>query len=220
MYGDANANNYFDAQANLHDSTILKALKQWYDREFTSENVINKLADVIWCGDKSLSSGDGITSSEFGFFGRRTTPQLICPTSDRINGNIGNLSRYTANDIVNGNGLLKTDQGDGTYKYYPIGLLTYDELNFAGEGLRSANTNCYLQTGAYYWTMSPFYNNNTSARVGRVNKPGFQIDYSSVSDSGPNLRPMVALNYNVQATYNASSEYEPGTVNNPYVISV
>ena len=38
---------------------------------------------------------------------------------------------------------------------YPIGLITIDELEMAGNNWSESNTNYYLHTGAYYWAGSP-----------------------------------------------------------------
>ena len=223
MYGDANATNYFDAQANLHDSTILKRLKTWYDEAFQTDDEINPtkytdlLADVIWCNDKSLHSGTGygVTLSYFGGSNRGLHPSLVCPTSDKINGDIGNISRYTAKDLVNGNGMLKTLQESGSYKYYPIGLLTDDEMLFAGYKHNVGVNNGALSFADLSWTITPYDRSHILA---------LYWTYISTENGGTSgdrpVRPSIALNYNVQATYNASSTDAPGTVNNPYVVSV
>ncbi len=46
-------------------------------------------------------------------------------------------------------------------KYYEkIGLITADELSFAGASYNSANSNYYLKYGKSFWTMTPFNKDN------------------------------------------------------------
>lgn len=40
---------------------------------------------------------------------------------------------------------------------YPIGLITADEVAYAGGVFGSSNSSYYLYTGQTYWTMSPYY---------------------------------------------------------------
>ncbi len=224
MYGDSTAQNFMDAQANTTTSTLLTRLQDWYDRVFTDSNVINNLADVIWCGDKSLNSGVGYgnTGSSYGAYLRlinKKGPSLKCPTSDSINGDLGNISKYTAQSS-DGNGLLHREI-EGVTKYYPIGLITADEAAYAGGVYAVSNNTYYLYNGNYYWTISPsyFYVASQHASVMIVYSTGTLTD-NGVTYTGYGLRPAVSLNYNVQATYNTGGTDAPGTVNNPYVVSV
>jgi hypothetical protein len=223
MYGNAvptgttDVEKYFDAQANTTASTLLTRLQDWYDRVFTDSNVIENLADVIWCGDKSLNSGVGYgnTYSTYGAYLRIVTqkaPSLKCPTSDSINGELGNLSKYTAQSS-DGNGLLHREK-DGATKYYPIGLITADEAAFAGGVHNVSNNTYYLYNGHYYWTMSPylFGTTNQLARVWHVHSTGY-LDHFYVTYTGLGLRPAIALDKSV--TISSGN----GTINNPYVIN-
>ena len=249
MYGKPDSTELFTdnntgAQDNINDSTILINLKTWYDNTFDTANTTNYtdlLADVIWCGDKSVGSGDGDgygTASTYFMPLRRVylnnpkTPSLVCPDASTENGvseTIKNTSRYTAysntdSNNTNGNGMLKSaisETNPTEYKYYKIGLLTADEAAYAGGKGRTENNSYYLYTGSYYWTMSPLGFNNISqlANVWYVYSTG-NLFGTSVRTTGGDLRPAISLNYNVQATYNTSSEDAPGTVNNPYEIVI
>lgn len=123
MYGTAGATSYTATHANINKSVILTNLETWYKRGMTSYT--NKLADVIWCGDKSKNSnslGYGQNSTGYGanlrLIGDDIKPSLICP----LDADGGKLSKYTVSDTTYGN-------GDLTYK---VGLLTADEVAFAG----------------------------------------------------------------------------------------
>lgn len=51
MYGTPNSTTYAATHANINKSTILQNLETWYKAKLTSYT--EKLADTIWCNDKS-----------------------------------------------------------------------------------------------------------------------------------------------------------------------
>ena len=227
MYGDKDATTYLEAQANTTDSTILTNLKAWYDYintesvpTFTEEEK-NSLADVIWCGDKSLATGVGwgSTYTTFGAVKRlvdKTTaaPSLVCPD---IEGNT-KLSKYTASSTTDGG------YGNGLLNGYKIGLLTADEAAFAGSVKKGtaeeANADSYYLYDGYYWyTMSPYYFDiyeYTRAGVWFVRSSGHETDgYVNTKRS---LRPTIALKPDVTYTLNNGTE-NPGSKTNPFVIN-
>ena len=129
---------------------------------FQSENgVLNKQSMVYGgLGYKKEMSIYGATARNMGFTQKGSTntygtgPSLICPKDN----DGGNLSKFTVNDTVNGNGNLD----------YKIGLLTVDEMVLAGLALHQTYINnnydentvtSYLRsnTNNLYWTLSPFY---------------------------------------------------------------
>ena len=147
MYGQAGASDYASAHANTNKSTILTNLESWYNNNL--ESYESKLADTIWCNDKSTVSGGpgyGTNSTDYAAYNRLRSikqPTLICPNDN----NGGKLSKFTVKDTTNGNGNL-------TYK---IGLLTTDEIAFAGSVSGKYNCSTYLQenTGTSWWSLSP-----------------------------------------------------------------
>ncbi len=223
MYGDSSATNYDDAQANVTDSTILTYLKKWYDQNFNN-SLKSMLADVIWCNDKSITNGLGYgnTKTEFGSIGRINTtyakyiPSLICPNA----GSDGKLSKFTANDTVNGNGLLRGVNGVGD-KEYKIGFITADEMAFAGNGHVKSNRNFYLYSGYSYWTMTPSFFNNSSnrARIWAL-YDGYLNGLNSTGDVSMSayVRPSVSLLPNVNYELNGTGD--PGSITNPYVVNI
>ena len=116
--------------------------------------------------------------------------------------NGGKLSKFTVSDITNGNGNL----------IYKIGLLTADELTFAGYVSDSSIT--YLQenaTGTYWWSLSPGYFSGISAGVKTVYGAGALLftDGSVCSSNG--VRPSISL----KSTTNVTGE---GTSDKPYKV--
>ena len=181
--------NYSEIFANTTKSNLLNKLESWYSEKLS--NYTDYLEDVIWCNDKSYNA----STKNFGAYTRFNsyTPSLVCP-NDSLG---GNLSKYTVSDTTKGNGAL-------TYK---IGLLTADELMFAGAS-SSTNTSFYLYVNSNdeWWTISPanydgsYYNS-------------FTYQDRIYSDQSPSayLRPAIAIK-------STAIVGGTGTKTNPYVI--
>ena len=228
MYSNNPDSNDFDtAHANDNDSTILTFLKDWYDEKLRSYN--DMLADVIWCNDKSIVTdttydpwnwgniqGTGLGTDVTYYKStyrlnpvNTAAPSLVCPTA----GSNGKLSKFTARDTVNGNAKLYSDN-----KEYKIGLLTADEIAFAGNKFEKdyGNTSYYLynnsinDTGEWYWSLSPSGFYGGSADVWGVNYRGG--DGVGVADYGA-VRPAVSLKSTVSIASGGA-----GTSSNPFVI--
>ena len=216
MYGTTSSSNYASTHANTNKSTILTNLETWYINNLAP--YADKLADTIWCNDKStittLSSGStygtglgyGTNQTGYGAYNRiyggdattYASPTLIC-TNDN---NGGKLSKFTVSDTANGNGNL-------TYK---IGLLTVDEIVFAGYANGLYNSGNYLQenaTGDYWWSLSPIDFRYGFARVWFINGERGNLGYS-VNDSYA-VRPSISLESTTSVTGNGTSE-------NPYIV--
>ena len=201
MYGATGASDYASTHANTNKSDILKNLETWYTNNLTSYE--SKLADTIWCNDKSTVSGGlgyGTNATDYGAYNRLAStkqPTLKCPNDN----NGGKLSKFTVDDTKNGNGNL-------TYK---IGLLTADEIAFAGSIAYTYNRSTYLQenTGTtWWWSLSPddFY--GSDARVWIV---GSGDVYGNVVVGDRGLRPVISLISSTNVTGDGTSE-------NPYVV--
>lgn len=213
---------------NTHKSTILSNLETWYDANLTSYE--SKLADVIWCNDKSLNTDSEFTPNtgytnlgyniEKTFYGATTRlledkatswtkantekVTLKCPDA----GSDGKLSKFTVSDIERGNGKLSKK----------IGLLTADEVAFAGicYGSSCSNSSYYLSQNAssYWWTLSPMSFAGSAAVLWYVRT------YLSTASSRDRyaIRPAVALNSSVKYTLSNGAE-NAGKASNPFVIS-
>ena len=216
MYGTISATNYASAHANINKSTILTNLETWYKNNLASYE--SKLADTIWCNDKSTFTtfrngstygtglGYGTNRTGYGAYNRiyggdtsvYANPSMICPNDN----NGGKLSKFTVGDTINGNGNL-------TYK---VGLLTADEAAFAGFVNGKSNYSTYLQenTDNQGWqTLTSCYFDgeyamNFSVGVG-------SLIYTTVT-SYLALRPAISL---ISATTISGGS---GTSEDPYVI--
>ena len=201
MYGTAGSSDYASTHANTNKSDILKNLETWYNNNLKTYE--SKLADTIWCNDKSTVSGGlgyGTNATDYGAYNRLAStkqPTLKCPNDN----NGGKLSKFTVDDTTNGNGNL-------TYK---IGLLTADEIAFAGSIAYTYNRSTYLQenTGTtWWWSLSPGIFDGGDAYVWGVRSGDLGNSYVG-ADSG--LRPAISLVSSTNVTGN-------GTSDNPYVV--
>ena len=188
---------YDAAFANVKKSTSLTNLETWYKARLEPYN--DKLADVIWCNDKKTASSS-TSSVDFAINKRmKTGPSMVC-NYDNLG---GNLNKYTVNDTVNGNGDLT----------YPIGLLTADELIFAGGASSGDMGSTYLtkniSANSGIWTMTPigWYYNDGNTHVA-FNAENIIISYTS---SHYYLRPSIALKGNVSISGS-------GSASDPFVV--
>ncbi|NLL02417.1 MAG: hypothetical protein GX265_05300, partial [Mollicutes bacterium] len=183
--------------------------QSWYNANSLS-TYASYLADSIWCNDKSVdtvyvygtTNGFGTHETGYGAYGRiyaddnyatQANPTLECPNDK----NGGKLSKFTVNDTENGNGALSNIEG------YPpgLGLLTADEVAYAGGIWLTQNQNYYLNKNAsstYWWTLSPYLFYGSTAFVWLVDSTGSLNNYY-VYASGA-LRPAVSLKSTVTAT--------------------
>lgn len=190
MYGEVGSTTYLYTHANVNSSTIKSYLEDWYLDNIEDTGYSNYLSDAIYCNDRSLSSGDGISTNATVYSGASTS--LICSQSN------DKFSYYTAI----GNGLLA----------YKIGLITASEVRLAGGVLDSSsvtNKHYYLYNGNNYWTMTPSKYNISSTIYG-VNSNGNL--YGNATINTYYVRPVISLKSGL--TYSGS-----GTKTSPFTVS-
>ena len=136
-------------------SDIKTYLEDWY-ANYTDLNVSNtKITDQIYCNDRTASTSNVAYSTTnyttltswnskgttyyYGANGRvwnnPVSPDYKCPVAS---------DKFTTT-TVKGNGKLS----------YPVGLISADEITFAGLPAGKTNNSFYLYTGDYYWAGSP-----------------------------------------------------------------
>ena len=137
-------------------SDIKTFLDNWYANYTDLNKTGTKITDQIYCNDRTASTSNVSYSTTnyttltswnskgtlyfYGANGRISNdnnPMLTCAVDS---------DRFTVNKI-NGKG--------NSALTYPIGLITIDELEMAGNNWSESNTSYYLHTGAYYWAGSP-----------------------------------------------------------------
>ena len=214
MYGTAGASSYAETHANTNPSNMLTNLNMWYTKVLSKQVNFNdnQLADTIWCNDKSTYTNEGLgygsDSTAYSSFYRMyfddssnyDNPSLICPNDN----NGGKLSKFTVNDTINGNGALKD--------YAKIGLLTVDEVAFAGGAYNISNMTCYLIENYPFWLLTPSRFTAGDTYVWGVSND-YNIDDSRVT-VGNGVRPSLSL---VSSLKISSGD---GSATNPYKIAV
>ena len=200
MYGNAGSSTYEETHANTNDSTIKGVLDTWYQDNLSSyASSID--GNAGFCGDRTPSTsrsstnnqgGIGTTLTYYGGYIRLSTNKQ--PTFECLSGDL-----YTTSGSEDGNRTLT----------YPIGLISMDEVWYAG-GYQSSNGGYYLYTGQNYWTMSPFWFSGGGAWVSGVNAIGFLS--SSFVDNAWGVRPVINLRSDVTISGG------DGTSSNPYVV--
>ena len=183
MYGSS-----IDDTTYTDDSTIKAAIDDWYQNNMT--DYTSQLEDTVFCNDRSYTTSD----SYFGAYTRldtNKTPTLKCQNTK---------DKFTV-DTSNGNGALT----------YPVGLITADEMAYAGGVYHTSNSSFYLYTGQDYWTLSPLAFTADTASEFRLTYAGglmWRNVYPSVG-----LRPSVSLQPGIMVTSGS------GTSTDPFVIA-
>ena len=200
MYGTAGASDYASAHANTNKSTILTNLEAWYNNLKTYESVI---ADTVWCNDKT-----NVTDTSY-------DPWSITPNGRGYSKNVtyyGATQRLvSASKSAGGTGPSLKCNGELSKITSKVGLITADELAFAGYAYGTDNTTTYLQenaTDTYWWSLSPLDFYYGSACVWSVSSGFFGDRNVDVNGAG---RPSISLKSTTNVTGNGTSE-------NPYKV--
>ena len=202
-YGTVGASTYDATHANTNKSTILTNLETWYTNNLkTYESVID---NSVWCNDKTNVTG---TSYD---------PWSITPNG---RGYAKNATYYGATQrLVNtsgsagGTGPSLKCNGELSKINSKVGLITADELAFAGYASLLENTTTYLQenaTDTYWWSLSPYYFRGGRAFVWYVNGSSGYFGDGYVRDAS-GVRPSISLKSTTNVTGNGTSE-------DPYII--
>ena len=207
-YGTAGSNTYEATHANTNNSTILTNLETWYNNNLkTYESVID---DNVWCNDKTNVtdtsynpwSYDGENATGLGYGTNKTyygATQRLVSTSN---------SAGSTGPSLKCNGELSKINSK-------VGLITADELAYAGYAYVFQNTATYLQenaTDTEWWSLSPFNFINDEwygADVWVVD--GINGGFGSNVKKADGVRPSISL----KSTTNVTGE---GTSENPYKV--
>ena len=193
MFGTKGASTYANTHSNTTDSTIKTELDSWYETNIVNTGNEKYIADAIYCNDRSLSSGTGIGTKKTTYTAQ-TRISNGQPTLKCANDN----DKFTKSTTI-GNGKLTK----------MIGLITSDEVMYAGEKYGVTNKEYYLYSGKYYWTMTPYSYSIGVARAGSVNGYG-SLSYFRVNDNFP-VRPVVSLKSDAISG-------ESGTAESPFFV--
>ncbi len=179
---------YDNSKANVQDgtdSTIKTYLEDWYEKNMMDYD--QYIETSKFCNDTTVASTSGSTIY-YGARGRLYTnkePSFKCPNTTKNYG--------------------------GLYTDLKVGLITADEVAFAGGKYNTSNSSYYLagRTSSYFWTASPYYF-NSYAYVWDVFSTGY-VDFDYVGDARAVL-PAVNLKSDLLVTE------ATGTIDDPYVV--
>ena len=201
MYGNPDGTTFDEVHTNTTSSTIKTTVDNWYKTNIVDKGFSSYVSNSAgFCGDRTLTGGDGISTSIYSYFGaygryEKNTAQFTCPNKER--------DLYTTTDSSIGNKALT----------YPVGLITYDELVFAGMDQRHINKLSWAYSTQHYWTLSPSRFNATlgDARDWFQSSAGYLTGLWHVA-SGLGARPVINLKSDTPITSGI------GTANDPFVV--
>ena len=202
MYGNPDGTTFDEVHNNTNNSIIKTAVDNWYKTNIVDKGFSSNVSNAIgFCGDRTLRSGDGVSTTQNSYFSsykrfENNMPQFTCPEPSR--------DLYTTADSSIGNKALT----------YPVGLITYDELVYAGMDNRHTNKLSWAYSTQHYWTMSP---SSFDATLGYaiewfLNSAGSLTPWWGVG-SHLGARPVINLKADVRISGGT------GTANEPYVIN-
>ena len=191
-------------------SDIKTYLEDWYANYTDLNKTGTKVTDQIYCNDRTASTTDVAYSTTnyttltswnstgtkyyYGAYGRivkGNNPMLTCAVDS---------DRFTVNKI-NGKG--------NSALTYPVGLITIDEVEMAGNNWNEINTSYYLHTENYYWASSPFDFDDT-----------YSLEFLVYFD-GSLYGNIVNNNYGVRGVISLSSDAKllgSGTYDDVYIV--
>mgnify|MGYP001126428334 CR=1 FL=1 len=197
-YGTVGASTYDATHANTNKSTILTNLETWYTNNLkTYESVID---NSVWCNDKT-----NVTDTSY-------DPWSITPNGLGFGTNItyyGATQRLVSiSRSAGGTGPSLKCNGELSKITSKVGLITADELAFAGYAFNISNTTTYLQenaTDTYWWSLSPSDFDGGYASVWDVD--GSSVDFNDYYvDNSYGVRPLISLKPSTYVTGNGTSD--------------
>ena len=206
MYGTPGSSTYAATHANTNKSTILTNLETWYNNNLkTYESVIN---DTVWCNDKT-----NVTDTTYDPWSETPnglgygTNKTYYGASQRLMSNRGSAG---------GTGPSLKCNGELSKINSKVGLITADELAFAGSASGRYNNTIYLQENATsddWWSLSPSIFDGSSAYVWSIFGSNSCYFGRSYVGGTHGFRASISLKPSTNVTGNGSSE-------SPYIINI
>ena len=185
------------------NSSIKTIIDEWY-----LDNLADEADDLDgnagFCGDRYPSTS---SSSSNGSGGTGTTTTYYGAYIRLVNSKNPSFKCIDAQDLYTTSGSSKGNKALSN----PVGLISADEVAFAGGVNGSSNSSYYLYNNAYYWTMSPyrFSSTNGNDRVCVVRSNG-NLDLSEVNYTR-GVRPVINLKSDISLT-------GTGSIDDPFVV--
>ncbi len=204
-------------------SIVKRVLEDWYRNNIvdkinpnTSTSYSNSVSPAIYCNDRTYLA-KSITPvfknnqdhNIYNVDNIKNQVTLRCPGTKNSNGIYTRDDRFNVVDNINGNQLL----------FYPVGLITAQEVALAGGYLTSENDlynggyngmineGYYMFTKTNYWTMTPYGFDNNVAKIVYVNNEGTMMA-DSVKKSY-DIIPVISLRANVSISEGTGTNENP-----------
>ena len=186
-----NANYTFNSNYNNYtymyysNSEVKPILENWYQTNIGSKSDLakNVASGAYYCEQAKVKLDDSYTSGS-----------AVMTTYNKYTPDFKCISDGNGKGVVNAS----------------VGLLSYDEVVYAGGYPRQNIENCYLTNHNAWWTMSPAGFSGLGSNVWYVNTSGY-IYGNNVSDAS-RLRAVLNLNADTLVTGD-------GTSSDPFVVS-
>ena len=200
MYGTPGSSTYAATHANTNKSTILTNLETWYNNNLkTYESVID---NSVWCNDKT-----NVTDTTYNPWNMSNVNGLGYAKNVTYYGATQRL--ISTSGSTGGTGPSLKCNGELSKITSKIGLITADELAFAGYGGGLGNTTTYLQENAtddWWWSLSPYgFFFGSHAGVWVVHGSSGYFERSYVLDAR-GVRPSISLKSTTNVTGNGTSD--------------
>ena len=204
MYGTPGSSTYAASHANTNKSTILTNLETWYNNTLkTYESVID---DTVWCNDKT-----NVTDTSY-------NPNIRGGNATGLGYGINKTYYGATQRLVStsgsagGTGPSLKCNGELSKINSKVGLITADELVFAGYAYNIGNSTTYLQENAAdneWWSLSPNLFNGGNAIV-FIMYSGYFIDDFVYHTYG--VRPSISLVSSITISGGSGSSEAPYVV--------
>ena len=137
-------------------SDIKTYLEDWYANYTDLNKTGTKITDQIYCNDRTASTSE-VTYSNANYTTLTSWNSTGTDYYYGANGRVYNnpVSPDYKCPVASDKFTTTTAKGNGKLSY-PVGLITADEITFAGLPAGKTNNSFYLYTGDYYWAGSPY----------------------------------------------------------------
>ena len=167
-----------------NNNNIKKIIDNWYLSNLLEEKDYID-GNTGFCGDRSSVEARAIYYGAYERLVNSKNPSFKCRDSQDL---------YTTPGSSKGNGALKVTPGNNDSTPTPIGLITADEVAFAGGVYNYNNNSYYLYNNSDYWTISP-YNFPGGAATFRMTLSGSLLYNGVTYENG--VRPVINLRSDV-----------------------
>lgn len=213
MYGGLNSSDYLGTHSNINDSYFKQKLDDWYERFILNTEYEKYVIDDSFYNDRTILRDYSKVTSTDTFeglgYGTHTT---LYESAGRSSSLAKTLSPTYKVNNTNDSFSVSSTNGNGKLNY-PIGMLTADELVYAGVTNDASNKSWLEAYKRFILTISPvgYYNNsmNFNALSGRVLK-AYPSDFK---DESVYVLPVLTISSDLHIVSG------DGTSSSPFVLS-